>query len=64
MRTLTLLPGVIFKTAAFNAPTENAVETLAPIMEAGIEYFLLYFGSPENLDTMREFARDVLPRLP
>jgi alkanesulfonate monooxygenase SsuD/methylene tetrahydromethanopterin reductase-like flavin-dependent oxidoreductase (luciferase family) len=57
-------PGLIFKTAAFNAPTENAVETLAAIMEAGIEYFLLYFGSPENLDTLREFAGDVLPRLP
>jgi alkanesulfonate monooxygenase SsuD/methylene tetrahydromethanopterin reductase-like flavin-dependent oxidoreductase (luciferase family) len=56
-------PGEIFRTAAFNAPTENAVETLAAIGEAGIEYFLLYFGSPENLDGLRAFAGDVLPRL-
>ena len=34
------------------------------IMEAGIEYFVLYFGSAENLDALREFAGDVLPRLP
>ena len=57
-------PAEILKTAAFNAPTENAVETLAAIMDAGIEYFVLYFGPPANLDALRAFAGDVMPRLP
>ncbi len=57
-------PDEIFKTAAFDAPTENSFETLAALMEAGIEYFVLYFGSPQDLDPLRAFAADVMPRLP
>jgi alkanesulfonate monooxygenase SsuD/methylene tetrahydromethanopterin reductase-like flavin-dependent oxidoreductase (luciferase family) len=56
-------PDEILKTAAFNAPAQDAAETLAAIREAGIDYFILYFGSPENLDALRVFAAEVMPRL-
>ena len=56
-------PDEILKTATFtvNGDEPGLAETLAAIVAAGIEYFILYFERPTDLEGMRRFATDVLP---
>lgn len=42
---------------------DQLVETFGTLIEAGIEYFILYFHAPTDLDRMRLFAREVMPHL-
>lgn len=55
----------ILKTATFTVSGEepDLTETLAGIVTAGIEYFILYFERPTELDGMRRFAANVAPAL-
>lgn len=42
---------------------DRLVETFGALIDAGIRYFILYFDRPADLDSMRLFAREVIPRL-
>jgi alkanesulfonate monooxygenase SsuD/methylene tetrahydromethanopterin reductase-like flavin-dependent oxidoreductase (luciferase family) len=55
----------ILKTATFTVSGgEPALaETLAAVAAAGIEYFILYFECPADLEGMRRFAETVMPLL-
>jgi len=48
--------------SAVGTPDE-LVETFSALIDAGIEYFILYFQAPTDLERMRLFAREVIPRL-
>ena len=39
------------------------VETFGALVEAGIQYFVLYFHAPTDIDRLELFAREVLPHL-
>ena len=48
--------------SAVGTPAE-LVEVFGRLVEAGIEYFMLYFHEPTDLAPMRLFAREVVPQL-
>ncbi|MFF4138980.1 LLM class F420-dependent oxidoreductase [Streptomyces mirabilis] len=51
--------------AAHNAvgTPKQLVETFGALVDAGIEYFVLYFHEATRLDSMRLFATEVMPQL-
>jgi len=53
----------ILKTASFTVRGDepDLAETLAGIAGAGIEYFILYFERPAEMEGMRRFAAGVMP---
>lgn len=55
----------ILKTATFTVTGDEPglVNTLAGIAGAGIQYFILYFERPAELEGMRRFAAGVMPLL-
>jgi alkanesulfonate monooxygenase SsuD/methylene tetrahydromethanopterin reductase-like flavin-dependent oxidoreductase (luciferase family) len=55
----------ILKTATFTVSggEPGLAETLAAVAAAGIEYFILYFERPADLEGMRRFASGVMPLL-
>ncbi len=55
----------ILKTATFTVAGDEPglAETIAGIVETGIEYFILYFERPAELEGMRRFADGVMPLL-
>lgn len=55
----------ILKTASFTIAGDDPEigDTIAAIAAAGIEYFILYFDRPTELDGMRAFAARVMPAL-
>ncbi|MFG1832138.1 TIGR03560 family F420-dependent LLM class oxidoreductase [Micromonospora chersina] len=48
--------------SAVGTPAE-LVEVFGRLIEAGMEYFILYFHEPTDLAPMRLFAREVVPKL-
>ena len=48
--------------SAVGTPDE-LVETFGALIDAGIEYFILYFHEPTDPEPMRLFASEVMPRL-
>lgn len=48
--------------AAVGTP-DQVVETFGALIDAGIEYFILYFHAPTDLERMHLFAREVIPHL-
>jgi F420-dependent oxidoreductase-like protein len=47
----------------FIGTTRGAVDTFSTLIEAGVEYFILYLGNIVHLDTLHAFAEEVLPAL-
>ena len=45
----------------FVGNTQEAVETFGKLVEAGVEYFILYLSDVVHLDTLHAFAEEVLP---
>ena len=56
----------IVKTASFTVAGDDPGigDTIAAIAAAGIEYFILYFERPTELEGLRSFADRVMPALP
>jgi F420-dependent oxidoreductase-like protein len=50
------------KGSAVGTP-DQLIETFKGIIEAGAEYFVLYFNQPAKMESMRLFAREVMPAL-
>ena len=45
----------------FIGTPREAIDTFGTLVEAGVEYFVLYQNDVVHLDTMRAFAEEVLP---
>jgi F420-dependent oxidoreductase-like protein len=45
----------------FIGTTQEAVDTFGTLIDAGVEYFILYLPNAVHLDTVQAFAEEVLP---
>ena len=45
----------------FTGTPREAIDTFGTLVDAGVEYFILYLTNVVHLDTMRAFAEEVLP---